>query len=109
MCVAAISSRICLSEIQGDVCYMGLNLKDGKHSHPMVGSSSRYRVLHSISLPLGTGFIRAGATHFERDKRHSPESCVPMWPVSDVESLRVFTSHRFVVQSSKLQKRAPNF
>ena len=68
MCVAAVSSRICLLQIQGDVCYMGLNLKDGKHSHAMVGSSSRHRVLRSIRLLPGTGLTRAGATRFERDE-----------------------------------------
>lgn len=43
------------------MCYVGLNLKDGGHSHPAVGS------YHARSLP-GTGLGRAGATRFERDE-----------------------------------------
>lgn len=65
-CVAAISSHTCLSEIQGDVCYMGLNLKDSKCSHPVAGSSSMYRILRSIRPLPGTGLTRSGVTPLER-------------------------------------------
>lgn len=88
---------------------MGLNLKDGKHPHSVVGSSSRFCVPRSIRSLPGTGFSRDGATHFEKDELPSSKSHVPMWPVGDVESLEVFTSHNFVIQSPKSQNKPPKF
>jgi len=68
MCIAAISSHICLSDIQGDVCYMDLNSKAGEHFRPMFGSCSGYHVVRSTRSLLGTGLTRAGATPFKRDE-----------------------------------------